>query len=260
MSDASDALVFFGATGRSRLQADLSGAAGPCARRGRQRSDRRRRQVRAGGSSSSAPAPRTASSITGASTKPPSPDCSYAACIMSTATTTIPQTFQHLKQALGSARAAAALSGDPALAVRRGRVGARRGGLERERPARGRKAVRPRPRVGARAQPDPARAFSRAGDLPHRPLPRQGAGPEHRLHPLRQRNLRAAVEPPLRSQHPDHHGGVLRRAGPRRVLRRDRRAARRGSEPPAAGCRQSDDGSADRRGVTRPRATRRRRC
>ena len=72
-----------------------------------------------------------------------------------------PRTFQQVKQALGSAAAAAALSGDPALAVRRRRVGARRGGLEPERPSRGREAVRPRPGVGAGAQQDAARAFSR---------------------------------------------------------------------------------------------------
>ena len=145
--------------------------------------------------------------------------------------------------------AAAALSGDPAGAVRRGRVGARRGGLEQERATGGREAVRPRPRVGAGAEQDAARAFSRRGDLPHRPLSRQGAGPEHRLHALRQRNVRTAVEPPIRSRHPDHHGGILRRGRPRRLLRRHGRAARRRSEPHAAGCRELDDGSADRRGV-----------
>ena len=58
--------------------------------------------------------------------------------------------------------------------------------------------------------------FPEERDLPHRPLSRQGAGPEHRLHALRQRDLRAAVEPPLRPQHPDHDGGILRRGRPRR--------------------------------------------
>ena len=92
------------------------------------------------------------------------------------------------------------------------------------------------------------RALPRGGDLPHRPLPRQGAGAEHRLHPLRQCDARADLEPQLRAQHPDHHGRGVRRAGPRRLLRRDRRDARRGAEPHAAGARQPDDGPADRRG------------
>ncbi len=35
--------------------------------------------------------------------------------------------------------------------------------------------------------------------------------------------------------HSDHHGGILRRRRPRQLLRRDRRAARRGAEPHAAG-------------------------
>ncbi len=38
-------------------------------------------------------------------------------------------------------------------------------------------------------------------------------------------------------------------AGPRRVLRFDRGAARRGAEPHAAGARQPDDGPSDRRGT-----------
>ena len=54
-------------------------------------------------------------------------------------------------------------------------------------PGGGGEAVRPRPRLGAGAQPDPARGTSpRSVHLPHRPLPGQGAGAEHPLHPLRQ--------------------------------------------------------------------------
>ena len=37
--------------------------------------------------------------------------------------------------------------------------------------------------------------FPEGGDLPHRPLPGQGAGAEHPLHAVRQCDIRAAVEP-----------------------------------------------------------------
>ena len=47
----------------------------------------------------------------------------------------------------------------------------------------------------ARAEPDAASILSRAGYLSHRSLSRQGAGPEHHLHPLRQCDVRAALEP-----------------------------------------------------------------
>ena len=62
----------------------------------------------------------------------------------------------------------------------------------------------------------PSTASSTRHDLPHRSLPRQGAGPEPALLPLRQRLPRADLEPQLRRERPDHHGRDLRRAGPRR--------------------------------------------
>ena len=50
---------------------------------------------------------------------------------------------------------------------------------------------------GARAQPPRAERLRRGSGLPHRPLPGQGDGPEHDGVPLRQRHVRAAVEPQL---------------------------------------------------------------
>ena len=96
----------------------------------------------------------------------------------------------------------------------------------------------------------PARAILPRGEhLPDRPLPRQGAGAEHRLHAVRQLHVRAAMEPRSRQQHPDHHGRGFRCAGSRPVLRRDRSDPRRGAEPHASGPGATHDGSADRRGA-----------
>ncbi len=100
---------------------------------------------------------------------------------------------------------------------------------------RDREAVRARPRLGPRAEPPGRRRARRAPDLPHRPLPGQGDGPEHPGVPLRQLDLRAALEPQVRRPRPDHDGRGHRRRAARQVLRRDRRRARRGAEPPAAG-------------------------
>ena len=48
--------------------------------------------------------------------------------------------------------------------------------------------------------------FRRIPDLPHRPLPGQGDGAEHPGLPLRQRALRADLEPPLHRPRADHRG------------------------------------------------------
>ena len=64
-------------------------------------------------------------------------------------------------------------------------------------------AVRHRPRQRARAQRDRPRGLRRGADLPHRPLPRQGGGAEHPRAALRQRPLRADLEPQPHRPHPD---------------------------------------------------------
>ncbi len=56
----------------------------------------------------------------------------------------------------------------------------------------------------------------RGAGLPHRPLPGQGDRPQPARLPLRQRHLRAALEPPLRRPRADHRGRGPRRRGPRR--------------------------------------------
>ena len=67
-------------------------------------------------------------------------------------------------------------------------------------PRRDREAVR-RTTWPARAALNDERAprLRRAPDLPHRPLPGQGDGPEHPRLPVRQRHLRAGLEPPATS-------------------------------------------------------------
>ena len=112
-----------------------------------------------------------------------------------------------------TADAPAALPGHPAQPVRHGRRGAGEVGLR----ATDARVVVEKPfgrdLASARElEPHPAPALPRGGDLPHRPLPRQGAGPEPALLPLRQHLPGADLEPELRRERADHHGRELRRA------------------------------------------------
>ena len=92
---------------------------------------------------------------------------------------------------------------------------------------------------------DPSR-LPRGLDLPDRSLPRQGAGAEPRVLPVRERVPGAAVEPELRAQRADHDGREVRRAQAWRVLRAGRHDPRRRAEPPAPGARARGDGAAER--------------
>ena len=69
-----------------------------------------------------------------------------------------------------------------------------------------REAVRPRPGQRAGAERHPERGLPPGGRVPHRPLPRQGDGAEHPRAALRQRDVRADLEPRLRGPYPDHDG------------------------------------------------------
>ena len=80
----------------------------------------------------------------------------------------------------------------------------------------------------------------RIADLSHRSLSRQRDGAEPAGLPLRQRHLRAALEPPVHRPRADHQRRSRRRRGPRRLLRDGRRAARHDPEPRVPGaCRSS---------------------
>ena len=100
-------------------------------------------------------------------------------------------------------------------------------GEARARPARGRRraggdreALRHDARRGAPAQPRRASVFEREAGLPDRPLPGQGDRPERDGLPVRQRDVRAAVEPQLHRLRADHGGRGHRHRHPRGLLRR----------------------------------------
>ena len=97
----------------------------------------------------------------------------------------------------------------------------------------------------------------RARHLPHRPLPRQGDGAEPDLLPLRQLDLRAALEPPLHRPRADHRGRAGRRRVPRRLLRPRRRRARHDAEPHVPALHPHRDGSRPPRSTPNRSATRR---
>ena len=87
--------------------------------------------------------------------------------------------------------------------------------------------------------------FARGADLPDRPLPRQGGGPEHPGVPVRQRPLRADLEPQLHRPRADRRPRDARPRGPDEVLREHRRLPRHGGHPPDAGARVHGHGAAD---------------
>ena len=106
----------------------------------------------------------------------------------------------------------------PPLRVGRGSPGARSGaaalGADHHR-----EAVRPRPGQRRRAECLRAPGLRRAPGLPHRPLPRQGDGPESPGVPLRQLDLRAGLEPAIHDHVQITVAESRGRGAARRVLR-----------------------------------------
>ena len=164
----------------------------------------------------------------------------------SAATSPTTATFERVAKALGARQAARLLPGDPAVAVRhRGR-----------RARQGRRAAAERARVvvekpfghdlaSARELAAELHAVPRRDPaLPDRPLPRQDGAAAVPLPALRQHDARAGLEPQPRRERADHDGRVLRRRGPRPLLRPGRRAARRRRQPPAAAARGRRAGAA----------------
>ena len=107
------------------------------------------------------------------------------------------------------------------------------------------------------AQRPGARDVRREPDLPDRPLPGQGGGAEHPGLPVRQRAVRADLEPQLHRPHPDRHPRDAR-AGPAGQLLRGRPApTRTWSSPTCCRCWRSSRWSRRRR-WSRARSARRR--
>ena len=100
---------------------------------------------------------------------------------------------------------------------------------------------------GPGAQRVAARDLRRGADLPHRPLPRQGGGAEHPRLPVRQRPVRADLEPrPHRPRADRRARDALASSHRIGLLRDDRRLPRHGGDPPLPGARLHGDGAADR--------------
>ena len=97
--------------------------------------------------------------------------------------------------------------------------------------------------------------LKRVPGLPDRPLPGQGDRPEHAGVPVRERHVRADLEPQLHRLRADHGGRGPGHRPARRVLRHVGRAARPGAEPHAAAADAALHGAA--RDVRRRRRARR---
>ncbi len=87
-------------------------------------------------------------------------------------------------------------------------------------------------------------------DLPDRPLPRQGGGAEHPRAALRQRHLRAGVEPRPRRLRADRRPGEARHPGPRRAS--TRRPGRSATWSSPISCRSSGSSRSSRRRGSMP--------
>ena len=114
--------------------------------------------------------------------------------------------------------------------------------------------------VGARAERDAPQRLRRVADLPDRPLPRQGGGAEHPRAAVRERHVRAGLEPRPHRPRPDRRSGdaLDRHAG--ELLRAHRRLPRHGRDAPVPGARLRRDGAADLARAEDAASPRRRRC
>ena len=130
----------------------------------------------------------------------------------------------------GHARQPPVLPRDPALGVPGDRPAAGQGGHGPRAPRRRlaadrhREAVRARPRLGDPPQPRGRQVFRERQVYRIDHYLGQGDRPEPARLPVRQRHLRAALEPAPHRPRADHRRGVDRRREPRRVLRGDGRA------------------------------------
>ena len=107
-------------------------------------------------------------------------------------------TYERVGKAIEGASTPGLLPRDPALPLRHGRQGPRRGRPDEDGPRRRREAVRPRPGLGPRARRRAAPVHRRVAALPDRPLPREDGPRGDPLPALREHDARAGLEPELR--------------------------------------------------------------
>ena len=131
------------------------------------------------------------------------------------------------------------LSVPPAAAPSVVRIAPRRR-AGRARPDHHGEAVRHRPRErAARSTPRCTTVFPDEPGLPDRPLPRQGGGAEHPRPALRERPLRADLEPPAHRPHPDRRARDARGGHARRLLRGAPAPTATWSSPTCSRCSRS---------------------
>ena len=85
----------------------------------------------------------------------------------------------------------------------------------------------------------------RVAGLPDRPLPRQGGGAEHPRAAVRERHVRADLEPRPHRPRPDRRARDALDRHAAELLRADRRVSGHGRDPPVPGARLRRDGAAD---------------
>ena len=95
----------------------------------------------------------------------------------------------------------------------------------------------------------PALGLRRALHLPHRPLPRPRGGAEPARAALRQRHVRAGLEPQPHRPRPDRRPGDALDRDAGQLLRGNRRLPRHDRHPPLPGARLRRDGAADLAGA-----------
>ena len=171
---------------RPGLQEDLPGAAGdgearPPRRAGHRRGEGRLDPRTAPGAGQGQP--REARRARSRGVRQAVPVC----CATSTATTRTPRRSQAIRKELGPARRPAHYLAIPPVLFELVVEQLAQGGLHAAAPASSSRSRSAGPRLGAGAQPRPARSLRRGVDLPDRPLPRQAAGAQHAVLPLRER-------------------------------------------------------------------------
>ena len=106
-------------------------------------------------------------------------------------------------------------------------------------------AVRGRPRLRPCARRAGPLGLRREPGLPDRSLPRPRGGPEPARGPLRQRHVRAGLEPLSHRPHPDRRPRDALDRDARRLLRADRCLSRHGRYAHVRGAQLRRDGAAD---------------